>query len=93
MADATEALVDFPPSAKLVYFVLRQHGPMTQKDLTEESLLSPRTVRYAINRLEGIDILTERKHLMDARQTIYEISVAGGDNTTEHCGTTTAADD
>lgn len=91
MGEATEALAELPPSAKLVYFVLKQDGPLTQKALAEESLLSPRTVRYAINRLEEIDMLTERMHMMDARQHI--LSVVDEDSDTETRGTETAADD
>ena len=43
-----EELSDLPPSAKLVYKVLEYNGPMTQKDIVEESMLSARTVRYAL---------------------------------------------
>ena len=35
-----EELSDLPPSAKLVYKVLEYNGPMTQKDIVEESMLS-----------------------------------------------------
>lgn len=93
MADVSEeVLANLPPSAKLVYFVLRQNGPMTQKGLADESLLPPRTVRYAIKRLEEIDVITERIHIKDARQTIYETPVADGDSDTVKRGTTGADD-
>ena len=68
-----EELSDLPPSAKLVYKVLEYNGPMTQKDIVEESMLSARTVRYALERLEEIDIVTEDVYFADARQNLYEI--------------------
>ena len=68
-----EELSDLPPSAKLVYKVLEYNGPMTQKDIVEESMLSARTVRYALERLEDIDIVTEDVYFADARQNLYEI--------------------
>jgi DNA-binding MarR family transcriptional regulator len=89
----TETLVDLPPSAKLVYLVLRECGPMTQRDITEESMLPPRTARYAINRLKELDILTEQIHIRDARQIVYEIPVANGDSDIEQRGAATTADD
>ena len=74
MADSDgDTLPDLPPSAKLVYKVLEYKGPMTQKDIVEESMLSARTVRYALERLEDIEIVTEDVYFADARQNLYEI--------------------
>jgi hypothetical protein len=40
MSDANEETIDdLPPSCKLIYFVLKQEGPMTQGTLTDESML------------------------------------------------------
>ncbi|CAI48428.1 NP_1176A family transcription regulator [Natronomonas pharaonis DSM 2160] len=75
MADSDgEALADLPPSAKLVYKVLEYNGAMTQKDIVEESMLSARTVRYALERLEDIDIVSEDVYFADARQNLYELT-------------------
>ena len=75
MADSNgEELVDLPPSAKLVYKVLEYNGAMTQKGIVEESMLSARTVRYALERLEEIDIVDEDVYFADARQNLYEIT-------------------
>lgn len=68
-----ELLTDLPPSAKLVYKVLDYDGPLTQKQIVEESMLSPRTVRYAIERLDDIGVVSERVYFADARQSLYEI--------------------
>lgn len=70
---STDDLSDLPPSAKLVFKVLDYDGPMTQKQIVEESMLSPRTVRYAIERLDEIGIVSERVYFADARQSLYEL--------------------
>ena len=73
-----EALADLPPSAKLVFKVLEYNGGMTQKAIVEESMLSARTVRYALERLEAIGAVTEDVYFADARQNIYELAVETG---------------
>ena len=70
-----EKIENLPPSAKLVFKMLEYHGPLTQKGIGEESRLSERTVRYAIERLEEYDIITEDIFFPDARQNLYEIDL------------------
>ena len=69
-----EDLADLPPSAKLVYKVLEYNGQLTQKGIVEESMLSARTVRYALERLEGVGAVTEDVYFADARQNLYDIA-------------------
>ncbi|MFC7058310.1 winged helix-turn-helix domain-containing protein [Halovenus salina] len=69
-----EGIADLPPSAKLVYKVLEYNGPLTQKGIVQESMLSARTVRYALERLEEIDVIEEDVYFADARQNLYEIT-------------------
>ena len=79
MSDSTtEDLADLPPSAKLVYKVLQYNGPLTQKGIVEESMLSARTVRYALERLEEIEVVDEDVYFADARQNLYEITTEAG---------------
>ena len=69
-----ESLVDLPPSAKLVFKVLEYNGTLTQKGIVEESMLSARTVRYALERLEEVEAIDEDVYFADARQNLYEIT-------------------
>ncbi|ERH01413.1 MAG: hypothetical protein J07HN6_00965 [Halonotius sp. J07HN6] len=69
-----EQLDDLPPSAKLVFKVLEYNGELTQKGIVEESMLSARTVRYALERLEEIGVVDEDVYFADARQNIYELT-------------------
>ena len=70
----TEGLDDLPPSAKLVFKVLEYNGALTQKGIVQESMLSARTVRYALERLEGIDVVDEDVYFADARQSLYKLT-------------------
>jgi len=69
-----EELADLPPSAKLVYKVLEYDGPLTQKGIVEESMLSARTVRYALERLDEVGVIEEDVYFADARQNLYELT-------------------
>jgi len=50
---------------------------LTQKQITRESYLPPRTVRYALDRLKKKDLLEERFYFRDARQSLYGLKNAG----------------
>lgn len=72
---AVQILGHLPPSAKLVYAVLKANPPMTQKDIIRESYLPERTVRYALSRLKEEKVLTEYLSIADARQSLYRLSL------------------
>jgi DNA-binding transcriptional ArsR family regulator len=63
-----------PPSAKQIFQVLASDGPLTQKDLISKTDLPPRTVRYALGRLKGEEMLEERFCFRDARQSLYSLN-------------------
>ncbi|ARS89389.1 MarR family transcriptional regulator [Natrarchaeobaculum aegyptiacum] len=66
-----DRLRDLPPSAKLVAKVLESDSPLSQGQLAEESLLPDRTVRYALNRLEEVELVGSRYSFRDARKQVY----------------------
>lgn len=66
-----------PPSAKLVYTILKPDRQMTQKEIIRETYLPARTVRYALARLKEEKVLIERLHFVDARQSLYGLNQAG----------------
>jgi predicted transcriptional regulator len=78
-----ESLDDLPPSAKLVFKVLEYNGPLTQKGIVQESMLSARTVRYALERLETIGVVDEDVYFADARQNLYQLTGEDDDDATE----------
>jgi DNA-binding MarR family transcriptional regulator len=66
---------EMPPSAKLVAKVLDYNDTLTQSQLAEETLLPPRTVRYALTRLEDADVVDSRFSFTDARKRLYTLNV------------------
>ncbi len=68
-------LHELPPSAKLVVKVLEYHDTLTQQALAEETMLPPRTVRFAVSRLEEADLIESRFSFSDARQRLYSLRV------------------
>jgi DNA-binding MarR family transcriptional regulator len=69
---ADQQLLDLSPSAKLVLWVLESEEPLTQEQIAEETLLPKRTVRYALDQLEEVNIVDRRNYFMDNRKKIYE---------------------
>jgi transcription initiation factor IIE alpha subunit len=67
-------VTDLGPSAKLVYTVLEHEGPLTQQQIVERTRLAARTVRKALSRLKGEDVIEERVYLQDARQRLYHVA-------------------
>ncbi|KYH27342.1 hypothetical protein HAPAU_00080 [Halalkalicoccus paucihalophilus] len=70
-----DAVRELPPSAKLVAKVLEYNETLTQSQLAEETLLPPRTVRYALNRLEEEDVVDSRFSFSDARKRLYTLAI------------------
>lgn len=70
------ALQELPPSAKLVYTVLEHEGELTQRQLSDETMLSPRTVRYALTNLQTEDLVQEEIYFADARKKLYSLPTA-----------------
>lgn len=69
-----EKVRGMPPSAKLVFKVLEMEGELTQRQLTERTLLPARTVRYALSELEQRGVVEKRFSFADARQRCYSLT-------------------
>lgn len=66
-----DRVIELPPSAKFVYKTLLYEGPLTQSGLVEETWLSRRTLRHALDDLKSADLVTEEVYLPDARKRLY----------------------
>ncbi|WP_232701367.1 MarR family transcriptional regulator [Halobacterium wangiae] len=75
MSTTDELVQDLPPSAKLVWKVLEYNGGLTQKQIVENSRLSQRTVRDALDRLQQADVVEKDIYIPDARQNLYRLSL------------------
>ena len=74
-ADRWTAVRELPPSSKLVAKTLDHHDSLTQSELAEETLLSTRTVREAVSRLEDADAVDSRVSFRDARKQLYSLTI------------------
>jgi predicted transcriptional regulator len=74
--EQVQRLGHLPPSAKLVYAIVRANRQMTQKEIIRESYLPERTVRYALSRLKAENVLAEYLSVADARQSLYRLAPA-----------------
>lgn len=69
-----DVVEDLPPSRKLVYLVLEEAGPCTQKDVIERTTLAPRTARDALDDLVDHGVVEKQPYLGgDARQSLYTV--------------------
>jgi len=74
-ADRWEPVRELPPSSKLVAKVLDDHETLTQSELADETLLSTRTVRGAVERLEDAGVVDSRVSFTDARKQCYRLTI------------------
>lgn len=63
---------DMPPSAKFVLKMLELKGPMSAKELADETMLPERTVRHALSELLRRGLVRKVVSLRNARQIFYE---------------------
>ena len=63
-----------PPSAKFLYRILEEQGPLTPRQLVTESGLPDRTVRNALSALGRTGLVRRAISLRDAREALYALS-------------------
>ena len=62
-----------PPSARFVYHILRDQGPLTERQLITESGLPERTARNALAHLEASELIRKSRSLRDAREVLFSV--------------------
>ena len=72
-----ERLRPLPPSAKLVYDILKQNeGPMTRREISDAAMLPYNTARDALRELTDADVVDTHSLSGDARKTLFSVSYA-----------------
>jgi len=66
------AIESSTPATKLVYIVLDNEGPLTQRELIDSAGLSRSTVHDVLGRLEERDLVVERHDHGDVRHHVYK---------------------
>lgn len=67
------AVSDLSASCKLVFLAVKVLDEPTPTEISEAMELPPRTVRYALRRLEEKGAVEGRTSLQDARQSHYSV--------------------
>jgi len=86
--DIVDELVDAPPSVKLVYYVLQREQPLSQQGIATETMLTKRTIRIALGRLDDMELLSQGNYPGDARKNLYALT---RQEQTEHNDTAVSA--
>jgi len=64
---------NLPPSAKLVYLIIDECGPLSHGDLRERAEFSYSTLRGALDELEAAGVI-EMAPASDARSRVYHVT-------------------
>lgn len=73
--ESVEIIKTIPTSAKLLLRVLKEKKISRFDDLMEETLLSKRTLLYAIKTLKEMDLIETQVCMSDARRRFYCIKL------------------
>ena len=78
-----------PPSSEIVLAMLGAGKALTNKEIITETGLSPRTVRYALQKLKEARLITWEWNFEDARQVRYRRGDPAGEQMPMPGGRTT----
>ena len=68
-------LFSLSPSSKFILYILKQRGPLNQKEILEKTLLPKRTVAYSLKKLQDRNFIKRYKDNNDKRVSIFEIII------------------
>ncbi len=65
--------IPLPQSAKRIFEILVQEGPLTSGDLEKKCTYSDRTIRNALKKLIGIGLVTKIANFSDMRTSLFHV--------------------
>ena len=68
-------LMGLSPSSKFILYLLKHQGPLCLKGILKKTLISKRTVEYALKTLKESNFIKKSKDLKDKRVSIFEIII------------------
>ncbi|MHA1527184.1 MAG: MarR family transcriptional regulator [Promethearchaeota archaeon] len=68
-------LFSLSPSSKFILYILKQIGPLNQKEILKKTLLPKRTVAYSLKKLQLNNFVKKSKDEKDKRVSIYELLI------------------
>ena len=68
-------ILKLSPSIQEIYYILKQNGPQTPKEISAQTSYAPRTLRYALKKLLELHLIKKSPNFEDLRQNFYKILV------------------
>ena len=68
-------LFSLSPSSKFILYILKQNGPLNQRDILKKTLLPKRTVAYSLKKLQLNNFVKKSKDQKDKRVSIFELLI------------------
>ena len=68
-------LFSLSPSSKFILYILKQNGPLNQRDILKKTLLPKRTVAYSLKKLQLNNFVKKSKDEKDKRVSIFELLI------------------
>ncbi len=65
-------LFSLSPSSKFILYLLKQRGPLKEREILNKTLLPKRTVAYALKKLQEKNFIRKTKGEADKRISIFE---------------------
>jgi DNA-binding MarR family transcriptional regulator len=76
IAKAISIAKSLPKSAQIIFLKLVENGPQKSRELSENTALSPRTVRYGLEILRAQELVKRIPDFNDLRSHYYGIQTA-----------------
>ncbi|MHA1852107.1 MAG: winged helix-turn-helix domain-containing protein [Candidatus Heimdallarchaeaceae archaeon] len=68
-----DAYQGLPPSARAIYKIVAERGPITSREIVELCDLAPRTVRHGLKLLVRAGLIQKLPHLLDMRSSKFYV--------------------
>lgn len=68
-------LFSLSPSSKFILYILKQKGPLNQREILKKTLLPKRTVAYSLKKLQLNNFVKKSKDKKDKRVSIFELLI------------------
>ena len=65
-------LISLSPSSKFILYLIKQRGPLKEKQIIRKTLLPKRTVAYSLRKLQEKGFIRKFKDKIDKRVSIFE---------------------
>jgi len=70
-----QELFSLSPSSKFILYILKQRGPLNQKEISKKTLLPKRTIAYSLKKLQEYAFIRKYKDLKDKRVSFFEVLI------------------